>query len=197
MRSSRAVQPRSRRRAFDTGIRSDVRLSTSTTQIRPGSATAISDPSRDHSNSFCSHPFWTRWNRDRLAEAASAIKSSRSTRNATCVPEGDHSGQAIGPGPARGLTRTIGDDASPRSFTPTTTTARSATDALPRRGLSPGWGEARPSPYASLPPSGENLGHAWAIPSPSEPIMRRAAPPARHRCRQPLRQTRWDSRRRQ
>src|SRR5438477_1707841 len=66
-------------------------------------------------------------------EAASATQSSDPTRKATCLPLGDHLGQAICPGSLGRVTRTIGEDGSPRSFIPTTTTARSETGQTPRK----------------------------------------------------------------
>ena len=148
-----------------TEISVDVPSAAWTIRIRPGSATAMRDPSRDHSTSFCSNPDWGMTETTVVcAEATSVTHSSDPTTKATCPPLGDHSGQIIDPPPGT-VTRSFGGDTSPRSFRPTTTTARSVTGHTPRKVVT--GSEARASPYARSRPSGENRGHSWAMPSPT------------------------------
>src|ERR1700681_1683961 len=134
------------------------------------------DPSRDHSNPCFPQGASVTGNTAVFPEAASATHNSAPTRKATCRPLGDHLGHGICPGSAGRVTRMIGGDGSPWLFTLTTTTARFETGHTPRKVVT--GPEARDSPYASLVPSGENRGQAWATPSPSKPMMRRAAAPS-------------------
>src|SRR5207237_9800524 len=98
----------------------------------------------DHPDPVCPHGPPLTGNTAVLTDAASATQSSDPTRTATCLPLGDHLGHAICPGSLGRVTRTIGEDGSPRSFIPTTTTARSETGQTPRKVVT--GSEARASP---------------------------------------------------